>query len=101
VVGPGVKATDVLVPVLTSKDVVTFCTLPASMAGATWSREATLPNRRGRSPLQGRSLTETVHRTDGEQVIYLNDRNLSLLKELQSWGLKDITHLETFTSSAL
>jgi len=66
VVGLGVMVTDMLVPVPTLKDAVTFCTLPASMAGATLSREATLPNRRGRSPLQGRSLTETVHRTDDE-----------------------------------
>lgn len=51
--------------------------------------------------LQGRSLFESVHRADDEQVMYLQERDHSYLKEVQSWFLKGTTHIVIPAISAL
>ena len=70
---------------------------PLAVGGTSVVPEPARPER----SLQGRSLSESVHRADDEQVMYLYEREDSYLNEVQSGFLKGTTHLESSTAGAL
>ncbi|NHJ45646.1 hypothetical protein FBT42_22010 [Salmonella enterica subsp. enterica] len=50
---------------------------------------------------KGGHFQEPVHRSGGEQVIYLYERDKRCLKEVQSRFLKETTHFEIRSYGAL